>query len=300
MQLDRLSITGLFGRFDHQIDLRKSEKITIIHAPNGFGKTVILTLLNAFFSKQFGPFFKYQYKNILLAFDTGAEIEISKSSEGRTQAGKKSYGEGSTEIYFKLRSREEDNREQFKLSASTIGINFNRILPFIEPAGQELWLDENAGEIISSVEVISRYGAHLPPHMRKVQDIPKWLKAFTDSCECRLIETQRLLKLTLGEDGYRVRRPTGSGPTRAVVDEEARDLANRIGATLADYANRSQTLDQSFPKRVVAALYSPTAPASNVVSERLSGVDNNPSSLIDAGLIEATGAAQTFRGGTHT
>jgi predicted ATP-binding protein involved in virulence len=78
MQLDKLSITGLYGRFDHQIALKKLEKITIIHAPNGFGKTVILTLLNAFFSKQFGAFFRYQYKTISLAFDTGAEVEISK------------------------------------------------------------------------------------------------------------------------------------------------------------------------------------------------------------------------------
>ena len=233
MQLDRLSIVGLFGRFKHQIALRKSEKITIIHAPNGFGKTVILTLLNAFFSKQFSPFFKYQYKNIVLVFNSGEEIEISKSSEGRiskssegkSQAGKRRLSaERTSEVYFRLLSKKEDSKEEFRLLPSTIGVNFNRILPFIEPAGEELWLDENEGEVISSEEVVSRYGAHLPPHMRKVPDIPKWLRAFTDSCECRLIVTQRLLKLTRAEDSYRVRRNIGSGPTRAVVDEEARDL----------------------------------------------------------------------------
>jgi hypothetical protein len=187
-------------------------------------------------------------------------------------------------------------KEQWKLPISGISTNFNRVLPFIEPAGQNLWLDENVGEVISSEEVISRYGLHLPAHMRKVPDLPKWLRTFTDSCECRLIETQRLLKLVPREDNYRVRRPIGYAfPTRAVVDEEARDLANRIGDTLKDYANRSQTLDQSFPNRVIGALYSSDAPTSGVVLDRLSGVDKKRSSLIEAGLIDATGAPEILR-----
>jgi predicted ATP-binding protein involved in virulence len=64
MQLERVRIEGLFGRFTHDIAFLRPENITIIHAPNGFGKTVVLTLINAFFSRQFYVFFKYQFTSL--------------------------------------------------------------------------------------------------------------------------------------------------------------------------------------------------------------------------------------------
>jgi len=76
------------------------------------------------------------------------------------------------------------------------------------------------------------------------------------------------------------------------VEVEARDLANRIGATLADYANKSQSLDQSFPNRVIAALGSESAPLANDVSERLSTVAKKRSSLIETGLLDKTGVPE--------
>jgi predicted ATP-binding protein involved in virulence len=73
---------------------------------------------------------------------------------------------------------------------------------------------------------------------------------------------------------------------------EARDLARRISATLAEYANNAQTLDQSFPRRVIAALGSDDAPQSDDVSQRLRDVDRKRTSLIAAGLLDKTGAPE--------
>jgi predicted ATP-binding protein involved in virulence len=77
-----------------------------------------------------------------------------------------------------------------------------------------------------------------------------------------------------------------------VVDVEAKDLANKIGSTLADFANRSQLLDQSFPRRVIQALGSAGAPASDAVTERLRAVDEKRLSLIEAGLLDKSGAPE--------
>src|SRR5260221_13271844 len=79
MQLERIRIDRLFGRFDYDIPLLRPEKITIIHAPNGFGKTVVLNLVNAFFAARFGLFFKYQFRNMILQFDNRDCVEIRKS-----------------------------------------------------------------------------------------------------------------------------------------------------------------------------------------------------------------------------
>ena len=43
MRLAQVTVTGLFGVFDHPIPIHLKERITIMHGPNGYGKTIILT-----------------------------------------------------------------------------------------------------------------------------------------------------------------------------------------------------------------------------------------------------------------
>jgi predicted ATP-binding protein involved in virulence len=53
MRIKQISITKLFGIFDHVISLNLDDRITIIHGINGVGKTSILGLINGFFSGQY-------------------------------------------------------------------------------------------------------------------------------------------------------------------------------------------------------------------------------------------------------
>jgi hypothetical protein len=117
------------------------------------------------------------------------------------------------------------------------------------------------------------------------------LSSFVECSDCRLIETQRLLRITRPEEALRQHRRTYV-PPRPVVEVEAKDLAGRIGRTLAEYANRAQTLDQSFPRRVIDALGSTEAPLPQDVSVRLRSVEQKRSALIEAGLLEMTGAPE--------
>jgi predicted ATP-binding protein involved in virulence len=50
-RIKQISVKNLFGMFDHTISLNLDERITIIHGPNGFGKTAILRLLDTLFSQ---------------------------------------------------------------------------------------------------------------------------------------------------------------------------------------------------------------------------------------------------------
>lgn len=45
MRVVKTDVKNLFGIFNHEIPLNIKEHITIIHSPNGYGKTVLLTLL---------------------------------------------------------------------------------------------------------------------------------------------------------------------------------------------------------------------------------------------------------------
>src|SRR5216683_4489467 len=50
-RIRQISIKNLFGIFYHDIMLNMDERVTIIHSPNGFGKTAILKLLNELFTQ---------------------------------------------------------------------------------------------------------------------------------------------------------------------------------------------------------------------------------------------------------
>ena len=55
MQIAQISITGLFGVFDYVIPLNLDDRITIIHALNGYGKTIVLKMLDSLFSSNNSP-----------------------------------------------------------------------------------------------------------------------------------------------------------------------------------------------------------------------------------------------------
>ncbi len=50
MRITKISVKGLFGMFDHEIPLNQESRITIVHGPNGVGKTVLLRLVHGLFN----------------------------------------------------------------------------------------------------------------------------------------------------------------------------------------------------------------------------------------------------------
>lgn len=292
MELESVEVEKLFGRFSYTITLHRPEKITIIHAPNGFGKTVVLNMINSFFSGQFAIFFKQTFARVSLRFDNSETICIAK--EDTPDLFNESADKPRSRIHISLETP-NGRTEELPLSSTDVVPEFSRYLSFISSAGPDTWWDNNVEEFSSTQEILERYRGHFPPSMRKNVELPDWLKSFMHSAECRLIETQRLLKISRVPDHpHQVawRRTTDQAQARPVVEMEAKDLARRIGTTLAEYANRAQTLDQSFPRRVIAALGSANAPETADVSQRLRDVNRKRTDLISAGLLDKVGAPE--------
>jgi predicted ATP-binding protein involved in virulence len=81
MQIQQLSVSSLFGIFDHVIPLNMNERITIIHGPNGFGKTVMLRMLNGFFNSRYSVFMTIPFTKFRVDFDNGNGVEVLKNPE---------------------------------------------------------------------------------------------------------------------------------------------------------------------------------------------------------------------------
>lgn len=69
--IKKISIIGLFGLYNYEIQFDNSPNITIITGPNGFGKTTILQIINNLCSRNFWYFYFLPFTHISVIFTDG-------------------------------------------------------------------------------------------------------------------------------------------------------------------------------------------------------------------------------------
>lgn len=79
MRIKQISVNGLFGIFDHVIPLNMDDRITVIHGPNGFGKTAMLRILNGFFNSRYSELRTITFTKFRVEFDDSSSFEIIKN-----------------------------------------------------------------------------------------------------------------------------------------------------------------------------------------------------------------------------
>ncbi|MDH7790180.1 AAA family ATPase [Ochrobactrum sp. AN78] len=288
MRLRAVSVKGLFGRFNHEFSLTSSDQITILTAPNGYGKTALLSLIMFFFSKQFAKMRRYEFTSVTFWFSDSIFVVVTKSKETRDggNVGSKTslvftcHGRGPVEPFNYSRGDEPLSRE---LSI------IDRYIPYLTRVGPDSWIDDRDGRSYTLEEVIDTFADMLPKSLQRLTDIPEWLSDVIQSTECHMIETQRLLRLDVDYDGrYPSRRPKAS---RSVVEGNAEDLAQKIGDAIKIYAAQSQKLDQTFPKRMVQQ-FGKDAPPEDVIRNKLRELEEKRIQLVSAGLLDKSDADQ--------
>ncbi len=247
-QLRSLSVRGLFGRFNHIIAFNQDEDLTIITAPNGHGKTVVLRIIDNLFNRNFHSFSRLTFDEIALEFHSGKSIVIFKEApslfadEGKSvakQVSIKTFGFG-------------NNHEIFHLSVTLPERELRSIerrFP-IERVGPDQWYDHRLETILYTNQLLEFYGDQLPAGMIEALKLPEWVVQAVSSLRTRLVETQRLLSLDDPDKDERYPRRE-KRKTQSVVEKDAADLASKIQKALQTYANAAQRLDQSFPRRVI-------------------------------------------------
>jgi hypothetical protein len=84
-RIKQISVSNLFGLFNHTIPLNLEERITIIHGPNGFGKTILLTLLSDLFSERNSVLRTMPFNVLRIEFDDDASFWVTKSNVNGTK-----------------------------------------------------------------------------------------------------------------------------------------------------------------------------------------------------------------------
>ena len=174
MRIVEISVANLFGIFNHTIPLRLEDRITIIHGPNGFGKTILLKMLDGLFNGQYSELRAVPFREFRIKFDDGSVLRVEKIE---AQQPRLLYEEYDVETsYHEERRRylrvevnfSEPNAEpQSFLLDPMRRVNFSladleRTIPFLERMGPRTWHHAPTSEVLSLEEVLDRFSDELP------------------------------------------------------------------------------------------------------------------------------------------
>ena len=239
--LKKFFVKKLFGIFDNEIEFRK-EGITVIVGQNGCGKTTMLHMLDAIFSKNPSKLFRYKFEYIEITFENDVvKIEIDdKSTEEENMRCLK--------YYINSNELKEYYQENSKINSPGFWCrNISSLRR--RPGNMNTVFDLRTGETLSIPEVIDMYFDELSEEAKNdILVIPEEVYELVKGIKVELITTERLKRI-YREDEYR-----RDVPAKYAVEECAEDLSKKLKNVLSEYANISQKLDEKFPMKLLQAI----------------------------------------------
>lgn len=170
MRITKVSVEKLFGMFDHEIPLNQDSRITIIHGPNGVGKTVLLSLLHSLLHYEYELIDKIKFKQFQIEFEGGAFITVEGSADNRKLSIQYDDGVGAEFKSFEPRLSKSSERHAYRRYP------FNEIPFGLEgPVGYE--------------EGINKF---LDIYTDLYGEAPEWLQHIHKETKSVLIHTHRL------------------------------------------------------------------------------------------------------------
>lgn len=280
MKLLNLAIYKLFDIFNHQIEYNQDEHITIITAPNGYGKTMTLKVIYNLFNKRFNFFTRLVFEKIIFKFDNNQSIEIAK--EGNSD---------NTLIRFVLK---ENNQEMnsFEYPSKKLVSQLRRSMPsrqieeympnFLERTSPNEWINRLTDEVLSFEEAIYQYNDYIPEHIMKQFDIdiPKEFSSILDELEVYFIQEQRLILREPISD-HKFRREVVITDT---IEKYSHELSNKMKQTIGEYAQVTQSLDSSFPKRLFQE--KTTSLDNDILKDKLKSLQEQRQKTSEYGLLK--------------
>ena len=278
MEITRIAVESLFSRFNHDIALNPCERITIMIGPNGFGKTMILRIIDVLFNRSPRRLGLMPFGKLQVTFDDGKCLIVDRDPD-----------KSSPILTFGTSTQQEEPYAPGPLSTE-LDIPFplrviEDYISGIERIGPTEWRNVHTGSVLDLDDVIATYAEVLPMDIEIPQEkLPEWLEEIRASISVRLINIERLTDFS----GYRRRRRNPSpysyrAPERT-VRRYSEKLAGMVQQTLTEYATLSQSLDRSFPARLVEE---PTRKPLTIeqLTEALAQVEKRRSEIVEAGLL---------------
>lgn len=279
LRLQRILVEGLFGTYNHDINLDLHDRVTLLHGPNGVGKTVILEMVRALLGARLDYFKTIPFSRFSLLFHDGSTVELTVRDD--TDGDERPY-----ELTLTRNGASDSAVLDHPLGASFVARRVEYLRPHASIANT--WVDVRDGEVLPSSEVVSRYAHFFSPHDDREDGYPDWFTGFLKNANVHFIEAQRLVRVDSDHSqGGRFIGRSRRGQPRLVstVDEFSQDLSERLAKTMAQYGRTSQTLDQSFPQRLMDPVHNLEV---QDLQKRMSKLDEMTSDYKNMGILDKT------------
>lgn len=250
MPITSISVTKLFGRFDHTIHLNREERVTIIHGPNGFGKTTLLRLVDAVFRGDHEQVRMIPFDTLHLEFDDDTYV-IVRCSRDFALPERRFIAPNNESNYVKLTCEMGENGKNL-FSIRQIPSPYIRGVvssPYDRQTVErlaEVTVSQRAtwSELLEKLQRELKSGSYLGPQ--------EHLIAFRfATAPVHLVTHQRLLKL---EDSARsLISSKDQGSFQHAVHVYSKEMREWLLNIQELYAQKSQELERTFPMRVIEA-----------------------------------------------
>ena len=290
MKISKVSVKGLFGRFNHDLLFSPADPITIMIGPNGFGKTMMLKILNALFNSTLQSLRRLPFEELEIFFDDSSTLKATRilgqppASNINNQPNLKIQYLSSKDTIESITSEDmqidEDNLP-FAVDA------IEDIIPVLDQIGPSQWRNLSTRDILDLNDVMAEFGDQLPSPIDASDPMLGWLHKLRQAMPVRFTGIERLTYSPRNESRRNWMRHSylrfPSQPQRRVRYYSS-NLANMVEQKLSEYGNLSQSLDRTFPVRLMEE---PTAPAlsADEVMLKLTEVEQKRSRIVEAGLL---------------
>ena len=294
MRISAIKVYGLFNYFNHTLDFNLNERVVIMIGPNGYGKTMLLRMINALFNGQLQTLERLPFNELRVFFDDATAFYVNRiedagasTTEGADTALEISYArEGQIVDCFRPVADPRQDETRYHLIS-----DIEDYIPDVVQSGPMQWRRIGSRDEFDLSEVLARFGEYLPPEIRMLETSlagPDWFECIRNSIPVRFIDIERLTRFAMYDAGDVRYQRSYSSRSRSSPERTVRRysdlLAERVRSIVTEYANLSQSLDRSFPGRLVEELTAP-APSIERLEHRLKEVDIRRTEIIDSGLL---------------
>lgn len=272
--LEKLFVKKLFGLFDNEINFRDGG-ITVVVGQNGCGKTTMLNILNAIFSKNHSHLFQYQFDYIELIISSHVlKIEVINEYLEDEEITIKSL-----KYHVDSQVLEKCYRENSKINSPIFWI---RAIPSLRRRPGNMIYDMRGGEVLTLSEVIDTYFDELPEEVKNdLVTIPHEVQELISDIQIELITTERLKRIYPYDEDRR-----SEFVQKFAVEYCSEELRNNIKNILSEYANTSQKLDEPFPSKILKAIEKHKQFSVEELKNNMQKIDELRKKHVEAGVLE--------------
>ncbi len=299
-----VKVEDLFNTKNYDINFNEDPSVTIIYGLNGTGKTTILRMIHNILSLNFISLEKNNFKSFILKLKNGSFIEYKKGDKPE---------KSEVILFFKGSKRKV---KPFDLQIKKISksykkkpfdyISFYNYLTHTNLSEKfiELFENNSLDEIYDSIFELRKtnkeyyiYTKELSPievydlfelfFGKKKIPISQWFYDVIKFNPLLYIESERLVQYKKFDKRRGIRYSIESDelePER-VISIFSRQLQEIKDEYIGNYNEISQTLNRTFPKRVVDILKTEEFPTSSVLEEQIEEIRQLEDELISFGLV---------------